>query len=157
MRILGVDPGSRKTGYGLIEFRRQKMIRIASGCLTLGSGDMSQRLAGIFEGISGLCDEHQPDVAAVESVFVKLNVSSAIKLGQARGAAICAIATHAVPISEYSPAKVKQTIVGGGRADKGQVGFMVRRLLGCREELQEDEADALAIAICHAHHGSVRA
>ncbi len=151
MRILGVDPGSQITGYGIVDFRGNRMSSVTSGAIRLGRGDMSRRLAQIFEQISVVVAEFEPDAAAIESVFVSRNPNSALKLGQARGAAICAMARGGMIIHEYSPATIKQTIVGGGRATKEQIAFMVKRLLGIRKELQEDEADALAIAVCHAH------
>lgn len=152
VRILGVDPGSRRTGYAVVDFSGQRFSHVASGCLKLGQGDMAPRLGRIFQGISEMVEQYQPDAAAVESVFVQKNVSSAIKLGQARGAAIAALAWHQVVVAEYAPAKIKQAICGSGRADKTQINFMVSRLVAVRETLQEDQADALAAAICHGFH-----
>ncbi len=152
LRILGIDPGSVRTGYALVDFAAQRFVHVYSGHLALGQGEMSGRLGRIHASVAELIAQYAPDVAAVESVFVQKNVSSALKLGQARGAAISALACAGLSVAEYSPAKVKQSICGGGRADKQQVNFMVRRLLGLGEIPQEDEADALAVAICHAFH-----
>ncbi len=156
IRLLGIDPGSQRMGYALVDFSGQKFRHVASGHLALGRGDMAARLGRIYQGVYEMIEQHQPDSAAVESVFVQKNISSAIKLGQARGAAIAAIACSAIEVFEYAPAKVKQAICGGGRADKAQINFMVQRLLNLREDLQEDQADALAIAICHGFHLSSR-
>lgn len=152
VRILGVDPGSVRTGFAIIDFHGQQFTHVHSGHLALGRGDMAQRLARIFQGLNDMIEQYQPQAAAVETVFVQKNVASAIKLGQARGAAIAAIACQQLSVAEYPPAKVKQAIVGGGRADKQQINFMVQRLVALREAPQEDQADALAIAVCHAFH-----
>ena len=149
VRILGIDPGSQRTGFAIVDFSGQKFSHVDSGCLRLGRGEMSQRLGRIYQGIADMIQQHQPDTAAVESVFVQKNVASAIKLGQARGAAIAAMACSGIDVAEYPPTRVKQAICGGGHADKAQINFMVRRIANLREELQEDQADALAVAICH--------
>lgn len=151
-RILGIDPGSQWTGFALVDFFGQRFVHVQSGYLKLGRGDMTERLGTIYREIDKLIAQYTPEQAAVESVFVQKNVSSAIKLGQARGAAIAAMACQDLPVAEYPPAKVKQSICGGGRADKAQVNFMVQKLLSIHEPLQEDQADALAIAICHGFH-----
>jgi crossover junction endodeoxyribonuclease RuvC len=150
-RILGIDPGSVVMGYAVIEQVQGQLRYVASGCLRLPAGPLAQRLRDIYEGISQLIRTHQPTEAAVEDVFVSQNVASAIKLGQARGAAICAAVTAGLAVHEYTPAVVKQSLVGHGRADKLQVQHMVKVLLGLQGRLQADAADALAVAICHAH------
>ncbi len=148
MRILGVDPGSRVTGYGFIDCLGEKVSYVASGCIKLPSISLPERLHLIQADLQTLIARHQPDVLAIEQVFMHRNPSSALKLGQARGAAICAAA--GLPIAEYTPAEVKQYVVGHGRAAKVQVQHMVRVLLTLDGELAEDAADALAIALSHA-------
>ncbi len=153
VRILGVDPGSRITGFGIIQVARGRARYVASGCLRLGAGPMSERLAEIFSHMSAIVNEYRPQQMAIESVFVRLNPSSALKLGQARGVAIAAAVAAGLPVAEYSPTAVKQAVVGTGRADKAQVQHMVARLLALGGPPQADAADALAVALCHAHHG----
>lgn len=150
-RILGIDPGSVVMGYAVIGHEQGKLRYIASGCLRLPVGALPQRLHCIYDEIGQLIRQHNPDEAAVEEVFVSKNIASAIKLGHARGAAICAIASAGVDVHEYSPASIKQSVVGNGRAEKTQVQHMVKVLLGLQGRLQADAADALAVAICHAH------
>ena len=154
MRILGIDPGSRKTGYGIIECQGQKSQAISFGTINAGSGDFPTRLKIIFQSISKLIDEFQPDEFAIESVFVSKNAGSALKLGQARGAAICAAVNIDLPVGEYAPREVKQALVGKGSAEKSQVAHMVGLILGISEKIPEDAADALAIALCHNHSSS---
>ncbi len=151
MRILGIDPGSRATGFGFIEVRQGRTVCIAQGVIRTGKGDFPDRLGLIFTGVRDLVREFQPDQVAVESVFVSRNPSSALKLGQARGAAISAVVSEGLKIAEYSPRSVKQALVGRGAADKNQVQHMVCVLLQLREQLEEDAADALAVALCHQH------
>jgi crossover junction endodeoxyribonuclease RuvC len=151
VRIIGIDPGSRLTGYGIIEILGDSSRAVHYGVIAAGSGEFTERLGIIFNNIRELLAEYQPDEAAVESVFVSHNAASAIKLGQARGAAICALIAAGVPVSEYSPRSVKQAIVGRGAADKAQVQHMIRALLGLTKTPQEDAADALAVALCHHH------
>lgn len=151
MRIIGIDPGSRLTGFGIIEIQGDESRAVHFGVIKAGSGEFTERLGIIFNGIRDLIAEFQPDQAAVEGVFVAHNAASAIKLGQARGAAVCAAIAGGVPVAEYSPRSVKQAIVGRGGADKVQVQHMVRVLLGLKESPQEDAADALAVALCHHH------
>ncbi|MGD8678455.1 MAG: crossover junction endodeoxyribonuclease RuvC [Chromatiales bacterium] len=150
-RILGIDPGSRYTGYGVIESDGHNSRHIASGRICIGDKPFSQRLGEIFEGVAGIIHDYAPVEAAVEQVFMARNASAALKLGQARGAAITAIVHVGLPVSEYTPRLVKQAIVGSGAADKSQVGHMVRVLLGIDQPLSEDQGDALAVALCHAH------
>jgi len=151
MKILGIDPGSRFTGFGIIEVNGDRVISLHQGVIKAGTGEFPERLGIIFSGIRGLVEEFTPDEAAIESVFVSKNAGSALKLGQARGAAICAAISMGIPVSEYSPRSVKQAIVGRGGADKVQVQHMVRVLLQLEEMPVEDAADALAVALCHQH------
>ncbi len=148
IRILGVDPGSRITGYGLIDFKGEAVTYVASGCIKLPIISLPERLQLIHADLKIIIDRYNPQVLAIEQVFVHRNPSSALKLGQARGAAICAAAD--LPVSEYTPAEVKQVIVGNGRAAKAQVQHMVQTLLKLDGELAEDAADALGIALTHA-------
>lgn len=153
--ILGIDPGSRVTGYGLIKENQRKLQYLDSGCIRTFEGNLSQRLFQIFNGICHLMEEHAPDEVAIEQVFMHQNASSALKLGHARGVAMVACASHRVSVSEYSPREVKQSVVGYGAAQKHQVNHMVVQLLMLNHPPQNDAADALAIAICHSHsrHG----
>ena len=150
--ILGIDPGSRVTGYGVIESDGIRSRHIASGCIRAQGDDFPARLGVIFEGLSEVIALHGPVEAAIEAVFLAHNVASALKLGQARGAAICAAVTRGLPVREYTPRVVKQAIVGTGGADKTQVQHMVRLMLNLvGRELTPDQADALAVALSHAH------
>lgn len=151
MRILGIDPGSRLTGVGLIEVNGDRVKVITYGVIKAGTGDFPGRLGKIFNGVRDLVAAQRPDVAAVETVFVSHNPSSAIKLGQARGAAVCAAIDGGVEVAEYAPRAIKQALVGRGGADKVQVQHMVRVLLSLKENPAEDAADALAVALCHHH------
>lgn len=156
-RILGIDPGSRATGYGIIEIRDQAAIFIAAGCIQTGGGVLAQRLGRIFEGMTAVMDRYHPGEAAVEQVFMHRNPSAALKLGQARGAAICAAVHGIIPVFEYTPAQIKQAVVGRGNAAKPQVQYMVRLLLKPPAEPGADAADALACALCHSQTGPVLA
>ena len=153
-RILGIDPGSRVTGYGVIDSDGTRSVHIASGCIRMEQDDLPQRLGVIFQEISNLLKTHQPAEVAIEQVFVAKNAGAALKLGQARGAAICAAVVAGLPVSEYSPRTIKQAVVGTGSADKVQVQHMVKRLLCLSGELAADQADALAVALSHAHMGT---
>lgn len=153
-RILGIDPGSRVTGYGIIDSDGSRSLHIASGCIRMKQDDLPQRLGVIFKEISTLLETHRPTEFAIEQVFVSKNAGAALKLGQARGAAICAAVTAGLPVSEYSPRTIKQAVVGAGGADKEQVQHMVKRLLCLSGELTADQADALAVALSHAHMGA---
>lgn len=155
-RVLGIDPGSRVTGYGVIETDGVRSRHLGSGCIRTGSGDFPVRLGEIFNGLRGVLTEWQPHEVAIEQVFVSRNASSALKLGQARGAAISAVVTLDIPLFEYTPAAVKQGLVGNGRAEKEQVQHMVRVILGMQGNMALDESDALAIALCHAHSHATR-
>ncbi|MCB1878007.1 MAG: crossover junction endodeoxyribonuclease RuvC [Chromatiales bacterium] len=150
-RILGIDPGSRITGYGIIDVVGGRTQYVASGCIRTDSGDMPGRLKTIFQGISEIIARHNPTECAAEQVFMHRNAGSALKLGQARGAAIAAAVITDLPVFEYSPKAVKQATVGGGNAEKIQVQHMVKVLLGIAEDLAPDAADALAVALCHSH------
>lgn len=151
VRILGIDPGSRVTGWGLIEARGAKLGHIAHGCIKTGDGALPERLHAIHRGLQGVIVEHLPSEFAVEEVFVRVNVGSALVLGQARGIALLAGAQAGLAFSEYAPAQIKRALVGSGRAEKAQIQHMVRLLLGLSGALAADAADALAVAICHAH------
>jgi crossover junction endodeoxyribonuclease RuvC len=150
-RILGIDPGSRVTGYGILDSDGVQSRYVASGCIQLGGGDTALRLGRIFSEVRALVDRYRPRELAVEQVFVAKNAASALKLGQARGAAICAAVNAGLSVSEYAPRAVKQAVVGTGRADKGQVQHMVRLILNLEAAPAEDAADALAVALAHAH------
>lgn len=149
--IIGIDPGSRLTGYGVIEKKGNKCFFIDAGTIRTESEEMPIRLKRIFEGIERIIDFHKPTEAAVEKVFLAHNVDTALKLGQARGAAIAALVTHDVSVEEYTARQIKQAVVGFGAAEKMQVQQMVTRLLNIPVIPQADAADALAAAICHAH------
>lgn len=153
--ILGIDPGSRKTGYGIIQSDGQKLVRVDSGCICLAKGELIERLGKITTTLSEIIKQHNPEFIAIEQVFMYVNPNSALKLGQARGAAIVAASLHQLAYAEYSARQVKQAVVGYGAAAKAQVQMMVRSLLKLNTPLQEDEADALAIAVCHAHSASL--
>ncbi len=148
-RILGIDPGSRKAGFGLIESGRYHPSYLLSGVIRVEKLSGAERLKTIFESVCQIIDQYQPQVMAIEKVFVYKNPNSAIKLGQARGVILCAAALKDVPIMEYTPTQIKSTIVGQGHASKDQVQFMVQNLLKLTESPQEDAADALAAALCH--------
>lgn len=157
VRILGVDPGSRYTGYGLIEYERGRSRLIAAGRLDVREGAMPERLLAVLNGLSGVIRDHLPQEAAVEETFVnRVNAASALVLGQARGAAICACAQAGLAVSEYAAAQVKLAVAGNGRADKEQVAHMVRILLNTREAFAADASDALAVALTHAHVRTTR-
>ncbi len=149
--ILGIDPGSRVTGYGLINSVGKKLEYIHCGCVTTKSTSQPERLKTIFQEICQVIEEYAPQQAAVEEVFMGKNPSSALKLGQARGSAMVACLSHDLPVAEYSARKVKQAVVGAGGADKLQVQHMVKALLRISDTIAEDAADALAVAICHAN------
>lgn len=149
--ILGIDPGSRITGYGLIKEDKQRLLYIDSGCIRTSEGELSQRLLQIFNGICFLMEEFSPNEVAIEQIFMHQNPNSALKLGHARGVAMVACASHRKQVHEYSAREVKQTVVGYGAAEKNQVKQMVVHLLMLNKAPQTDAADALAIAICHSH------
>jgi len=146
--IIGIDPGSRRTGYGIIRVEGNRHIYLTSGHLDLTTYPVNERLRQIYLGLQKIIELYQPHEAAIEQVFMHENPGSALKLGQARGAAIVAFE---IPVSEYSARQVKKSVVGKGAASKEQVQYMVQRLLNLTGALQADAADALAIALCHAH------
>lgn len=150
-RILGIDPGLRVTGYGLIECHGQRLAYVASGCVRAGAGSLPTRLGVIARDLAHLVAEMRPTEVAVEKVFVNVNPNSTLLLGQARGVAIAVAVLAGLPVTEYTAGQVKQAVVGGGRAEKLQVQAMVMRLLALPGAPQADAADALAAAICHAH------
>ena len=156
IRIIGVDPGSRSTGYGVVDTDGSRLVHIDSGFVRAGEGEWSGRLRTIFEQLGAIIDTHAPRELAIEKVFMHRNPSSALKLGQARGVAILAGALRSLPLHEYSPNEVKQVVTGRGHASKEQIQYMTRVLLALREPPQADEADALAVAICHAHLRTAR-
>ncbi|MDD2739882.1 MAG: crossover junction endodeoxyribonuclease RuvC [Methylomonas lenta] len=151
-RILGIDPGSRITGYGVVEIMPSGVRYIASGCIRIQAEDFPARLKQIFDGVSEIIALYQPQQMAIEQVFMHKNADSALKLGQARGAAICATVNHDLPVYEYAARQVKQALVGKGNADKLQVQHMVKILLSIQGEIQIDASDALAISLCHHHY-----
>ena len=150
-RIIGIDPGSRYTGYGIIDCDGRGSRHVVSGRIRTGSEEFCQRLGTIYHGIEEILAEYRPLEAAVEQVFLARNPNSALKLGQARGAAICALVVAGMQVAEYTPRLVKQAVVGTGTAHKEQVGHMVRVMLGINQPLSADQGDALAVALCHAH------
>lgn len=152
-RILGIDPGSQRTGVGIIDVdARGRAVHVFHTTLSVtGTGGFPDRLKRIYDGLCAIIAEQDPGEVAIERVFMARNADSALKLGQARGAAICAVVSRGVEVHEYAASEVKQAVVGGGRADKAQVQHMVGVLLGIRGTIQADAADALAIALTHAH------
>jgi crossover junction endodeoxyribonuclease RuvC len=158
MRILGIDPGLRVTGFGVIDQTgHHQLTYVASGVIKTQDTDLPTRLGTIFDGISMLIRQHAPDQAAIEKVFVNVNPQSTLLLGQARGAAICGLVAGGVPVAEYTALQLKQAVVGYGRATKEQMQQMVVRLLTLSGVPGTDAADALGMAICHAHSGGTLA
>lgn len=151
MRILGIDPGSLVTGFGIVDSDGRRSVHVHSGCIRVKGEDLVVRLGRIFDEVSLLVETHRPEVLAIEQVFVSRNPSSALKLGQARGAAICAGVRAGLPVSEYSPTSIKQAVVGTGAASKEQVQHMITMILSLKDAPAADQADALAVALCHAH------
>lgn len=148
MIIIGIDPGSRITGYGVIRLEGNQSYHVTSGCIQVTAENVSMRLLQIFTRLQEIIQQYQPQEAAIEQIFMHQNPGSALKLGQARGAAMVALG---MPVAEYSARQVKQAVVGFGAAKKEQVQHMVKRLLNLSGKLQADTADALAVALCHAH------
>ena len=148
-RILGIDPGSRITGYGVIDLSGGHLTYVASGCIRTATGAFPVRLKDIYQGVDELISQYLPVVFTIEEVFLAKNPMSALKLGQARGAAIVAGVAHELPVFEYAARRVKQALVGTGRASKAQVNHMVQTLLQLEGAPSPDAADALAVAICH--------
>lgn len=153
VRILGIDPGSRLTGYGVVDVTGRNVAYVASGCIRTPKGSHISRLDVIGRGVRELLSQYAPNEAAVEQVFVSKNADSALKLGQARAAAICRILDELPPddIYEYTPRAIKQATVGFGGASKDQIQHMMKQLLKLSGTLSEDAADALAVAVCHAN------
>jgi len=152
-RILGIDPGLRATGYGVVDRDGNHLTYVASGCVRAEAGTLPARIKIILDGVSEVIALHAPAQVAIEQVFVNVNPQSTLLLGQARGTAICAAVLSGLPITEYTALQIKQAVVGKGHATKPQVQEMVRRLLGLAKPPGTDAADALACAICHAHGG----
>lgn len=150
--VLGIDPGSRVTGYGVVRDTGRGCEYVASGCIRTGSGELPERLQAVYRGVCEVIRLHGPVTMGIEQVFMARNPDSALKLGQARGAAIVAGAEQGLIIAEYTATQVKQAVVGSGAADKQQVRLMVMHLLRLVQKPQIDASDALAIALCHAHH-----
>jgi crossover junction endodeoxyribonuclease RuvC len=157
LRILGIDPGLNRCGWGVIVSEGARLSHVAHGVIRpKADASTGRRLAALLEGLRAVIAEHAPHEAAVEETYVNNNPRAALALGQARGAALIAPAEAGLPIGEYSPAVVKKALVGNGQAEKEQVAFMVRRLLPAAGAVAADAADALATAICHAAHGGYR-
>jgi len=152
-RILGIDPGLRLTGFGVLEKTGEKLAYIASGTIKSGEGELPTRLKVILDGLNEVIQTYHPEQVAIEKVFVNVNPQSTLLLGQARGAAISACVLQNLPVAEYTALQVKQAVVGNGHAAKEQVQEMVKRLLNLPAVPKPDSADALACAICHAHGG----
>lgn len=149
--ILGIDPGSRRTGYGVIAVKGKQPCYIHHGQIQTHSNEIPIRLQQIFTGIRDVIQEYQPHCLAIEQVFMHQNVNSALKLGQARGAALVASGVANLSVNEYSPREIKQAVVGYGNASKEQVQHMITVLLGLKKRPESDAADALAVAVCHCH------
>ncbi len=152
LRIIGIDPGSRFTGVGIIDTHNQKIKHVHHETIKCGDGDFPVRLKTIFVAVNELVKQYQPNEMAIETVFMAKNANAALKLGQARGAAICATVVNDVVVHEYAPKAIKLAVVGKGGADKAQVQYMVKLLLNMTETVQNDAADGLAVAICHANN-----
>ena len=151
VRVMGIDPGSVVTGYGIIESDGARSFHVTHGHIRVKGESFAERLGHIYRALGEVIVEWRPTEVAIEQVFLSNNAMSALKLGQARGAAITAVVTRSIPVSEYAPRAVKQVVTGAGGAPKEQVQTMVRALLRIEEALQADAADGLAIAVCHAH------
>jgi crossover junction endodeoxyribonuclease RuvC len=155
--ILGVDPGLRRCGWGVVAAAGSRLAHVAHGTVAPPvTGSSAERLAQLHAGLMAVVAAHRPDEAAVEETFVNANARAALALGQARGVALAACAGAGLPVAEYAPSVIKKGLVGTGSADKTQVAFMVRRLLPTAGEVAADAADALAVALCHAAHGAFR-
>jgi crossover junction endodeoxyribonuclease RuvC len=155
VRILGIDPGSQTTGFGIVDLVGLQTKPVHWGGIRT-SGDHCGRLKEIFVSLGEVVRKYAPDEIAIESVFMHRSADSALKLGQARAAALCATFEASLPVFEYAPRHIKKALVGSGSAEKSQVEHMVRMILGIREEIQADAADALAAAVCHAHQRGTR-
>ncbi|MDR1194656.1 MAG: crossover junction endodeoxyribonuclease RuvC [Peptococcaceae bacterium] len=155
MIVLGIDPGTAIMGYGVVEYKGSRHRALTYGALrTAKEDDMPERLRQLFAGVNQLLDQYQPDVMAIEELFFNRNVTTALTVGQARGVALLAAGLRGIPVGEYTPLQVKQAVVGYGRAEKHQVQYMIRRLLGLAEDPRPDDAaDALAVAVCYCQFG----
>ncbi|MCR5537571.1 MAG: crossover junction endodeoxyribonuclease RuvC [Succinivibrio sp.] len=151
MIVLGIDPGSRITGYGLVQSQRGSLVYLGSGCIHVGDGALADKLKVIYTAVLSLIEQYHPDVMAIEETFLSKNVQSTVKLSEARASAILAGAMSDLMVYEYTPMQIKQAVVGTGGADKQQVQYMVRMILSLSGLPQTDAADALACAICHAN------
>ncbi|MFS1422704.1 crossover junction endodeoxyribonuclease RuvC [Shewanella sp. 10N.286.48.B5] len=149
--ILGIDPGSRITGYGVIKCQGRQQLYLGSGCIRTSADDLPTRLKQVFDGITEIIKQYQPDQFAIERVFMAKNADSALKLGQARGVAIVAAMNANLPVAEYSATQIKSAVVGTGRAQKAQVQHMIQQIFKLPAAPQADAADALGVAICHYH------
>ncbi len=154
MKILGIDPGLRITGFGVIHKEGNRLQYVASGTIRIPDGDLPSRLKVILDSVGEIARTYQPDCAAIEIVFSNVNPQSTLLLGQARGAAICGLVNASLPVAEYTALQVKKAVVGQGRAQKSQVQAMVQHLLKLEGLPGTDAADALGVAICHAHSGA---
>ena len=152
MRVLGIDPGLRNLGWGVIDMAGSRLAHVANGVIKSEGDALGQRLLSLFEGLSRIVAEHAPDAAAVEQTFVNKDGAATLKLGQARGIAMLVPAQPGIAVGEYAPNAIKKAVVGAGHADKSQIAHMVRYQLPGVDLAGPDAADALAIAICHAHH-----
>jgi crossover junction endodeoxyribonuclease RuvC len=155
-RILGIDPGSRHTGFGVLDFDHERATYVASGTVNSLDGEFPDRLKQIFVSVREIVEQYRPDIVAIESVFMAKNASSALKLGHARSAALCATFAFDVEIFEYAPREIKQAIVGTGSATKEQVQHMIVSLLQLEGVPAPDASDALAAALCHGHQHRIR-
>ncbi len=153
--ILGIDPGSRVTGVGVIQAQGSTLKHVYSESLKLPKGELPQRLKAIYSRLQTIIAQTRPDIVSIEKVFLAKNPQSALVLGHARGAAVLAAVNNELPVVEYSATEIKKTVVGRGRADKAQVQHMMRILLKLRVAPEEDASDALAAAVCHAHHQQI--
>ena len=151
-RVIGIDPGSIKAGWGVVEQSGNRLRLIGSGTIKLGSGGLTERIALLYAQLRTILEEHQPNEAAIEAIFFQKNADSALKLGHARGVALLALAHSQLTQTEYAPASVRKSVIGNGAADKIQVRAMMRMMLGAPELEGLDETDAIAIAVCHLHH-----
>ena len=155
VRILGIDPGSQTTGYGILDVQGSTATAVRWGTIKT-AGEHHERLRAIFNGVTAIVTEFRPAEIAIERVFIHKNADSALKLGQARAAALCAAFTGAVPVFEYATRHIKKAVTGAGAAEKDQIQQMIKMILAIREDLEADAADALAAAICHAHERNAR-
>jgi crossover junction endodeoxyribonuclease RuvC len=156
VRVLGIDPGSQRTGFGILDAIGPRLTYVASGVIRTQDGEFAERLCEIFRCVQAIVAQYRPQEIAIERVFVNRNPDSALKLGQARGAAICGTADAQAEVFEYAPRQIKLAVVGSGSAEKGQVQLMMKHILKLEGAVAADAADALAAAVCHALRGRVR-